>query len=573
MLHKLWTEAGEKLHSEPSRQPWTVYPRPQLRRESYLNLNGWWDFEAVEGNKSPTEYTKSIRVPFCPESQLSGIETHFSEGCGLYYKRSFTLPEGFRKDRVLLHIGAADQTAEVFVNGREVGHHEGGYDAFCLDITDALAEENELVIRCTDDLNNQSFPYGKQVLPEKRGGMWYTPVSGIWQTVWLESVPENHVRNLRIENRGASVTITVEPALAGTVTVSGLGAFPLEDGKATITPENPRFWSPEDPYLYDFTIETGDDRVESYFAIRTLEIKKVGNYPRLCLNGKPYFFHGLLDQGYWPEGLLTAPAPESYAVDILAMKKLGFNTLRKHIKVEPEEFYYQCDKLGMIVWQDMVNNSDYNFLRDTGLPTVGIQTLPDKLLHRDQLHRSRFLMSMIKTVRQLGNHPSVCYWTIFNEAWGQFDSDYVYEEFKKLDDTRFVDSTSGWFRRKKSDVDSRHVYFKEVKLKGSGVQPLVLSEFGGKTYKAEGHIFNPDKTYGYGGCETVEELNQAVAALYTNEIVPCIKNGLCASIYTQVSDVEDEINGLLSYDRKVEKLSPDVMLPIAQALEEAIRED
>ena len=298
----------------------------------------------------------------------------------------------------------------------------------------------------------------------------------------------------------------------------------------------------------------------------------MGNYPRLCLNGKPYFFHGLLDQGYWPEGLLTAPAPESYVVDILAMKKLGFNTLRKHIKVEPEEFYYQCDKLGMIVWQDMVNNSDYNFLRDTGLPTVGIQTLPDKLLHRDQLHRSRFLMSMIKTVRQLGNHPSVCYWTIFNEAWGQFDSDYVYEEFKKLDDTRFVDSTSGWFRRKKSDVDSRHVYFKEVKLKGSGVQPLVLSEFGGKTYKAEGHIFNPDKTYGYGGCETVEELNQAVAALYTNEIVPCIKNGLCASIYTQVSDVEDEINGLLSYDRKVEKLSPDVMLPIAQALEEAIRE-
>ena len=321
---------------------------------------------------------------------------------------------------------------------------------------------------------------------EKRVGMWYTPVSGIWQTVWLESVPENYIRSLKIENRGASVTIAMEPALEGVITVPELGQFSLEGGKVTITPEDPHFWSPEDPYLYDFTVEAGEDRVKSYFAIRSLEVKTVGGYPRLCLNGKPYFFHGLLDQGYWPDGIFTPAGPESYAFDIQAMKRLGFNTLRKHIKVEPEEFYYQCDRLGMIVWQDMVNNSDYNFTRDTALPTVGIQTLPDKLLHRDQLHRTRFLLSMIKTVNQLRNHPCICYWTIFNEAWGQFDSDYVLEEFKKLDDTRFVDSTSGWFRRKKSDVDSRHVYFKKVKLRGNGKQPLVLSEFGGKTYKAEG---------------------------------------------------------------------------------------
>ena len=300
--------------------------------------------------------------------------------------------------------------------------------------------------------------------------------------------------------------------------------------------------------------------------------KVVNGWPRLCLNGKPYFFNGLLDQGYWPESLLTAPAPESYVQDILAMKKLGYNTLRKHIKVEAEEFYYQCDKLGMIVWQDMVNNSDYNFNRDTALPTAGFLSIPDKYLHRDQLHRSRFLMSMIKTVLQLRNHPAVCYWTIFNEGWGQFDADYVCEEFKKLDDTRFVDATSGWFLRKNSDVDSRHVYFKKVKLKGNGKKPLVLSEFGGKTYSVKDHIFNPDKTYGYGGCESLLELDIAVSGLYKNEILPCIGRGLCAAIYTQVSDVEDEINGLLTYDRKVEKMDPATMVPLAQAMQKAIEE-
>ena len=569
MLQELWTTQGQTLHKDTARQPWTVYPRPQMRRGSYLNLNGYWDFTIGRGQFLPDEYTMSIRVPFCPESRLSGIGAHFEEGLYLFYRRSLFLPEGFNRGRVLLHIGAADQVADVFVNGQNAGHHEGGYEAFCCDITDYLQEENVIVIRCQDDLKNQSYPYGKQTM--NRGGMWYTPVSGIWQTVWVESVPETYISKLNIENRGASVTIDTGNAdLEGTVAVTGLGSYPLAGGKVTITPENPHFWSPEDPYLYDFVVEAGEDRVESYFALRTLEIKKVGDYPRLCLNGKPYFFHGLLDQGYWPDGLFTPAEPENYVEDILAMKKLGFNTLRKHIKVEAEEFYYQCDKLGMIVWQDMVNNSDYNFLRDTALPTVGIQTLPDQHLHRDPLHRTMFLMSMIKTVMQLRNHPSIVYWTIFNEAWGQFDSDYVYEKFKKLDDTRFVDATSGWFRQKKSDVDSRHVYFRGVKLKGDGKRPLVLSEFGGKTYKTEGHIFNPEKSYGYGGSETLEALNKQVADLYLKEVMPCITNGLCAAIYTQVSDVEDEINGLLTYDRKVEKLDPEIMQPVAKALQAAM---
>ena len=562
MLVDLMTKQGEELLA--SRQiPWSVYPRPQMRRESYLNLNGCWDFHVNYENQG------QIRVPFCPESKLSGFGVHYDEGSMLQYTRTFTLPEGFHRGRVLLHVGAADQRADVFLNGKPVGTHKGGYEAFTMDITDYLCENNHLNICCFDDLTDQSYPYGKQTL--NRGGMWYTPVSGIWQTVWLESVPENYIHQLHIENRGYGVTISIEPKLNGWVRIPELGEFPLVDGSVCITPEEPHLWSPEDPYLYDFTVEAGDDRVESYFAIRDLQIQQVGQWPRLCLNGKPYFFHGLLDQGYWPDGLFTPATPECYAEDILAMKKLGFNTLRKHIKVEAEEFYYQCDKLGMIVWQDMVNNDDYSFLRDTALPTIGIQKLDDRKLHTDPKTRKAFLDGMAATVNQLKNHPSICYWTIFNEAWGQFDSDHVYELFRQLDDTRFVDSTSGWFRRNNSDVDSRHVYFRKVKLRGDGKKPLVLSEFGGKTYRAENHVFNPDKAYGYGGCSNLESLQQAVSDLYMTEILPCIQDGLCAAIYTQVSDVEDEINGLLTYDRKVEKLKPEVMLPIAVALRDAMK--
>ena len=564
MLHDLFTPRGETLQGTP----WTVYPRPQMKRDSYLNLNGEWDFST---NYGEPEGIKTIRVPFCPESKLSGVGHHFPEGAGLTYRKQLRLPADFNRGRVLLHIGAADQTAILFVNKKKLCEHRGGYEAFCVDITDALQEENEIVIVCTDSLHDQSFPYGKQVLPEKRGGMWYTPVSGIWQTVWLESVPETYIQKLDIVNEGYSVTISTIPALDGTVTVAGVGVYELKNGSVTITPETPHLWSPEDPYLYDFTVRAGEDKVESYFAIRSLEVKTFGRYPRLCLNGKPYFVHGLLDQGYWPDGLFTPGAPEAYAWDILEMKRLGFNTLRKHIKVEPEEFYYQCDRLGMIVWQDMVNNSDYNFLRDTALPTVGIQKLDDKNLHKNEDHRREFLRSAKATVAQLRNHPCICYWTIFNEAWGQFDSDAVYEKFIQFDNTRFIDTTSGWFRREKSDVDSRHVYFRKVKLTGDGKKPLVLSEFGGKTYKAEGHLFNPDKSYGYGGCDTLEALNEAVRKLYMEEVLPSVRKGLCAAIYTQVSDVEDEINGLVTYDRKLCKLQPEIMLPVAEVLQEACK--
>ena len=553
----LMTPWGEELKNS-GETPWQVYPRPQLVRESYVNLNGEWDFCVRPETAFPGEYDHKILVPFCPESQLSGLQFHPEDGKYLFYRRSFVLPEGFNRGRVLLHFGAVDQKADIYVNQKHLCHHLGGYESFSVDITDALQEENELIVRAVDDLHDQSQPYGKQTL--KRGGMWYTPVSGIWQTVWLESVPETYIRRLNIENRGYAVIITAEPALEGTIRIPELGEFPLG---STITPEDAHLWSPEDPYLYRFTVEAGEDRVESYFAIRSLEIKEVDGYQRLCLNGKPYFFHGLLDQGYWPDGLLTAPAPEAYAFDITEMKRLGFNTLRKHIKVEPEQFYYDCDRLGMIVFQDMVNNGPYNFLRDTALPTVGLQKLDDRFLNRNEINRREFLRQTENTVRQLKNHPCICYWTIFNEGWGQFDSDNVCDKFRLLDDTRFIDSTSGWFRRSNTDVDSRHVYFKPVKLEGTD-KPLVLSEFGGYSYKPEGHVFKTEQTYGYGKFADADTFADAVEKLYLTEILPAFEKGLCAAIYTQVSDVEDETNGLLSYDRKVTKLDAARMTAIAE---------
>ena len=563
-MTQLMTPAGESL----SGTPWTAYPRPQLKRENYVNLNGTWEFTVTDSQALPESYDRSIFVPFCPESQLSGIGQHFPEGSSLFYRRTFSLPEDVQ-GRVLLHCGAVDQVAEVYVNQIKMGTHEGGYEAFCFDITDALKAENELVIRAADDLRPHVFPYGKQVM--HRGGMWYTPVSGIWQTVWLEWVPENYVNSLDIQVTLTQATITVSPALSGTVTCQGVD-YPLVDGKAVISPENPHLWTPEDPYLYDFTIQAGEDRFDSYFALRTLEIQAVKGLQRLCLNGKPYFFHGLLDQGYWPDGIFTPATPECYARDILSMKELGFNTLRKHIKIEPEQFYYDCDRLGMIVFQDMVNNGDYNFLRDTVAPTFLTQHWDDRNFHKDPATRQAFLAAMEATVRQLKNHPSICYWTIFNEAWGQFDSTNVYHRLKQLDSSRFIDTTSGWFRGSRSDVESLHIYFNFWHRLKPSQKPIVLSEFGGFTHSVEGHIFNTEKSYGYGTCKTPEELDRRLEDIYLRRVLPAIAKGLCGSIYTQVSDVEDEINGMVTYDRKVIKPSAQAMQAIAARLQEAFQE-
>ena len=566
MLNDLYTPQGAQLPAIP----WDRYPRPQMKRDSFLCLNGQWDFTVTAKGSFPESFDKTILVPFCPESLLSGLKAHFPDGDTLCYRKKFTLPEGFQRARTLLHFGAVDQFADIYLNGTHVGHHEGGYTHFTMDITHTLAEENELIVLAVDDLRATVQPYGKQTL--KRGGMWYTPVSGIWQTVWLESVPEHYIESLDIRATMDTVTVTLIPALEGAVNADGK-RYLLKDGSITFKVENPRLWSPEAPNLYPFTVTTEEDRVESYFALRTIESGEVNGIPRLLLNGKPYFFHGLLDQGYWSDGIYTPADPVCYENDILEMKKLGFNTLRKHIKLEPEEFYYQCDKLGMVVFQDMVNNGDYSFFRDTALPTAGIQKLKDKDLHPDPETRKVFLDTMAATVEQLKNHPCILYWTIFNEGWGQFDSEAAYDLLKAQDGSRIIDSTSGWFRQKKSDVDSRHIYFSPWSTLKVSDKPLVLSEFGGYTYPVEGHLFNPDKSYGYKSCKSEKEFQDGVEKLYMEKVLPAVKKGLCAAIITQVSDVEDEINGFLTYDRKVNKANAQQMQEIAETLKKAIAQE
>ena len=565
MLNDLTTLQGENLTGTP----WDVYPRPQMRRESYVNLNGEWDFAVSKSEALPQAYDQKILVPFCPESALSGLKMPIEPGSYLFYRRNITLPEGYKNGRVLLHVGAADQVAKIYVNRIPVDSHEGGYTSFSADITEVLKDENELVIRVYDDLNDKAMPYGKQSL--NRGGMWYTPVSGIWQTVWLECVPEERIESIQIENKSLdTVMIRVRPQQEGMVTVIGVGQFPLINGKLLLKLEKAQLWTPENPHLYYFTIKTQTDEVRSYFAMRTIEADTVNGTPRLLLNGKPYFFHGLLDQGYWPDGIYTPASPECYAEDILAMKKLGFNTLRKHIKVEPEEFYYQCDKLGMVVFQDLVNNGEYRFFRDTVMPTLGRQKRNDKKLNPDERSRQLFRRLMVDTVRQLQNHPCILYWTVFNEGWGQFDSNDAYDRMCDLDVSRIIDTTSGWFRRKESDVESLHIYFGPWCKLRKKKRPLVLSEFGGYACPVEGHIFNPDKAYGYKSCKSLSDFQTAIDKLYRKKILPRVKKGLCAAIITQVSDVEDEINGFLTYDRKVCKADEAAMQKLAADLQQAM---
>ncbi len=566
-LLKLYTEDGKNL----SGQPWNGYPRPQLKRDSFICLNGDWDFTVNNGDNIPVEFDKKILVPFAPEALLSGIDEIYQENEVLWYKREFKLPEGFKKDRVILHIGACDQYATVFVNNKEVGKHTGGYQPFAFDITDMLCEENTVIVRVEDHLSNCKLPYGKQ--RRDRGGMWYTPVSGIWQTVWLESVPEEYIKSIRIKTGKDYAEIVADGINCAQITVKtpeGERKVEMKDGKAIIAFAEPMLWSPENPYLYYFTIETETDKVESYFAIRTLEIKEIRGYKRLCLNGEPYFFHGLLDQGYWSDGLFTPATQDGYEKDIRTMKSLGFNVLRKHIKIEPEQFYYDCDRLGMIVFQDMVNNGDYKYFRDTAFPAVSVKHACDSLLHRDKETREFFIKSMEETVERLYNHPCICYWTIFNEGWGQFCSTKMYEHLKKLDNSRFIDSASGWFFGGKTDIDSWHIYFQKTKLKAKN-KPLALTECGGYSWKPEGHVVNTENTYGYGSYFDREGYVKAVQSLYTDKILPLIKSGLCCAIYTQVSDIEDETNGILTYDRVVQKILPEELADISQQLKEAIK--
>lgn len=535
--------------------PWCVYPRPQLRRNSFICLNGEWDF-AFSGESAPDDYADKIIVPYPPESKLSGICRSAKKGEYLHYRRTFTLPEGFIRDRVFIRFGAVDRLATVSINGKIVGSHNDGYLPFYADITDCLAEgENEVYVRVFDDLS-PIYPYGKQ--RKNRGGMWYTPTSGIWQTVWLESVPENYIERLKITPNTKEVKIEVfggEGIKKLTLKESGM-IYEFSGDTIVIRPESPILWSPESPYLYEFTLSTENDEIESYFALREVGICDTGRGKCLSLNGKPYLFNGLLDQGYFDDGIFTPKDISAYEKDILTAKSLGFNMLRKHIKLEPAVFYYLCDKLGMAVFQDMVNNSKYSFLRDTALPTIGFKRLSDKNRHKGKHSREAFKSLMLGITSTLYNYPSVVYYTIFNEGWGQFSADETYELMKSKDSTRVIDATSGWFWQKKSDVYSHHVYFKSLIANNPKDRPTVISEFGGYSLRVAGHLFG-DKNYGYSTLKSKEEFFDKLSALYLNEVLPLANDGASAFVYTQISDVEDETNGFMTYDREVLKVDAD----------------
>ncbi len=542
-----------------------VYPRPQMKRNSYLSLVGEWEFAISESPDIPESFSETIKLPFPPESFLSGIEKRIKPTRWLIYRKLFEIPEGFIKDRVVLHFGAVDQIATVFVNGKPVGKNEGGYIPFSFDITDHLSGAwCDITVVAKDELSKK-YPYGKQ--KAKRGGMWYTPVSGIWQEVWLESLPKQPIYSISIEQnqRFAKITVDTSAEHKRLTLLSDGSVYNFCTDSIIIEPRDIRNWTPDDPYLYNFVIETDTDRIESYFALRSLEIKEVGGKRRMCLNGKPYFFSGLLDQGYFPDGIFLPATPEGYREDILLAKRLGFNTLRKHIKIEPLIFYNLCDKLGMVVFQDMVNNSEYSFFFDTALPTVGFKRARLNMRNRRKEYQDTFITQMEDTAKHLYNSPCVCLYTVFNEGWGQFSPDEVYRHLKSIDSSRFIDATSGWFYGKESDFDSRHIYFKAPNAKNPDGRPIFLSEFGGFSLRCEGHLFG-SKNYGYSLYRDKESFTDAVYRLYVNDTLPLIKDGLSATVYTQLSDVEDETNGLITYDRELVKIDEARMLGANRAL-------
>ena len=539
-------ELTTEYENELAEVPFSEYPRPQMVRDSYITLNGKWNFR-IE-NSREIKFSGEILVPFCPESRLSGVKCEIDKDDVMIYKRTFVCEKNDK--HLLLHIGACDQFASVFVNGELVGANAGGYLPFEFDISDFVREgENTLRIEARDPMDTE-LPYGKQT--SHRGGMWYTKISGIWQSVWMEYVPENYIKRIKITPDTSGIDIEVFGGEEEKTFAFDGREYTFTGGHFRFDVEEPHLWTPDDPHLYEFELVSGDDRIRSYFGLRTFEAKEGS----LLLNGKPIFCHGLLDQGYFPDGIFMPATYRGFEDDVVSMKECGFNMLRKHIKLEPDIFYYYCDKHGMLVFQDMINSGKYSFFVDTALPTVFLKS---GVSHRASARRrEEYEKCSYGIMDTLYSHPSVVCYTIFNEGWGQFDADKYYDAFKSYDPTRVYDTASGWFRPKKSDFDSEHVYFKPIKLK-KGKRALFLSEFGGYSCKIEGHSFNLDKTYGYRFFEKRVDFEEALVKLYETEVRSAIDAGLSAAVLTQVSDVEDETNGLLTYDRRVLKVDKSKM--------------
>ena len=564
--------------------PWTAevspskalpeYPRPQMVRKQWTNLNGLWDYaiQPKSGDR-PEQFEGQILVPFAVESSLSGVKKPLTPDQRLWYRRSFKAP-GLKDKRLLLHFGAVDWQTEVFVNGKKVGEHEGGYDPFTFDITEALKEggPQELVVSVWDGTDSVLHPRGKQSLEPK--GIWYTAVSGIWQSVWLEPVPTAHISGVSLvpdldgKQLRLSVSASGADAFTAVAKLKGkkVGSVSGQTGTEAVLPlQSIEPWSPDSPVLYDLDISLkSGDSVKSYFGMRKIEMAKDGNgLNRLVLNGKPVFQIGPLDQGWWPDGLYTPPTDAAIQFDIQTLKKLGFNMLRKHVKVEPARYYYWCDKLGLMIWQDMpsaMTDDPATRVKRGGATDVVFPAEP----------AADFQRELKALVDNLKNVPSIVGWVPFNEGWGQHDTNDILKMVKAMDPSRLVDGPSGWEDRGYGDMKDMHKY------PGPDMYPVmpdrasVLGEFGGLGYPVDGHLWWTNKrNWGYRTYKSQEEL-QAAYDDVIGKLSPLVKSGLAAAIYTQTSDVEGEVNGLMTYDRKMLKVDMAKLAKLHKALIDSV---
>ena len=601
-MKQLYTRWGRELDPQ---NVLPEYPRPLLRRSSYTNLNGYWDYAFTREFKIPEKYDGQILVPFSPEAVLSGVSRQLMPDEYLWYRRIFII-EGWngRKSgrRLILHFGAVDQACAVYVNGQRAARHTGGYLPFEADITQLVRDgENELIVAVKDLSDTSCHARGKQRL--ERGGMFYTAQSGIWQTVWMEEVPETYIQTIESVTDPDAGTVRIRVTAAennkyeGTeVKTSGhqegdrASGLPVQvqihrPGLYTDSCEysgaeeilcraigsagewieiaipDIMLWTCETPYLYFYTVTLGEDQAESYFAMRRFSVEKdEKRIPRICMNGEVQFQNGVLDQGYWPDGLYTAPSDEAMIFDITEMKRCGFNMVRKHIKIEPQRWYWHCDRLGIVVWQDMVNGGEaYRYWFVTYLATVMSwrnikikDSHPWLLARRERTGRTEFVREMKETIRLLKGHPSICTWVIFNEGWGQFQTKELTRIAREADPDRLIDPASGWFDQGGGDLQSVHNYFFRLKVRPEKERAAVLSEIGGHTYREPDHSAC-EELYGYGACRDKEALGRAYREL-TKKVKKLIPQGLCASVYTQWTDIEEEINGVYTWDREVRKI-------------------
>ncbi len=562
-------------------QTLTEYPRPQLIRDSYLNLNGYWDF-AISKEEHITSYDRHIKVPFSPESVLSGIYEIIYPDDYIFYHKTLTFEKGFIKDTTILHFGAVDQICDVWINDQRAGHHVGGFTPFSIDLTPFIQNEHlDIKLRVQDVSDTSYHLTGKQRLDHQ--GIWYTPQSGIWQTVWIESLPKIHIKDLTItplfDDHKVHISVQLSEPADVKVKVYHQNVLLIEtllmNQQGDIKLDSFYPWTPENPELYDIEIEVENDVVRSYFGMRSFTMKLDQNkIMRFYLNNEPYFQSGVLDQGYYSDGLLTPPSDQAMIDDIIAMKKLGFNMLRKHIKIEPMRWYYHCDRLGMLVWQDMVSGSerkDIMFHGALGLMNIHLNDRWYRIFGRKNKEgRALYEKDLNTMLQELKNVVSIAVWVPFNEAWGQFDSKRITSIIRSIDSTRLIDHASGWADQGVGEFYSRHIYFKKIKFKKKNAKKriLALTEFGGYSLPLDGHRYQDGPAFGYKVFLEQPVFQEALIHLYEKEVFPAIDQGLSVLVYTQVTDVENEVNGFLTYDRKVCKVDRNVMVKLHQDLQE-----